>query len=242
MRYDDPNLREMLAAEYVLGTLRGAARRRYEALANARREWQQSTDWWLARINLLALTVPAVNPSPKVWRVIETRLYGIKGSSVFSWWRVLALGSTTMAAALAFFVASSLLKEPASPTQPVYVTKYISTPTKLALLTDEKAKPGWILSLGKSADGKTEMRVTTLASVAKAPGKSFELWVLPADKSKPISLGLLPKQGNATVAVADNIAALLASSGLAVSLEPDGGSPTGQPTGAVLYQGKLAQI
>ena len=42
--------------------------------------------------------------------------------------------------------------------------------------------------------------------------------------------------------VAKEAALMLASSGLAVSLEPLGGSPTGQPTGAVLYQGKLSLI
>lgn len=242
MRYDDHNLREMLAAEYVLGTLRGAARRRYETLARVRRDWQESTDWWVARINLLGLTVTAVNPPANVWRDIETRLYGIKADSTSSWWRLLALGSTTVAAALAIFIAISLQKEPTQPAPPVYVTQYIATPTTVALLTDEKSKPGWILALSKTDGGKTEMRVTTFAGVTKAQGKSFELWVLPADKSKPISLGLLPKQGNSIVTVAENVATLLANSGLAVSLEPQGGSPTGQPTGAVLYQGKLTTI
>ena len=81
-----------------------------------------------------------------------------------------------------------------------------------------------------------------MASLEARPDNAFELWLLPADKSKPISLGLLPQQGNAVVKVTDEVALLLASSGLAVSLEPLGGSPTGQPTGAVLYQGKLSQI
>lgn len=238
MRYDDTNLRELLAAEYVLGTLHGPARRRYETLLNARPDWQQAANWWLARLHLLADTVPAVTPSAQLWRGIETRLYGTQQPSVLSsalgWWRGLALVSSTMAIALAFFVASNLLKAPPMSEAP--------SPTTVALLSTEEAKPGWILTLAKSADGKTEMHMTTLASVASAPGKSFELWVLPADKSKPISLGLMPKAGNASVRIADNIAQMLASSGLAVSLEPEGGSPTGQPTGAVLYQGKLTQI
>ncbi|HEY8117734.1 MAG TPA: anti-sigma factor [Methylophilaceae bacterium] len=234
MRYDNPNLREMLAAEYVLGTLHGAARRRYEALRNTRRDWQQSTDWWASRINLLGLTVTSVNPAAKVWRGIENRLFA-NGKSGFNWWRALALGSSSLAIALAIFIASNLLKAPAPPV-------FINSPATVALLANDEAKPGWILSLGKTRSGKTEMRVTALASIAKAPGKSFELWVLPADKSKPISLGLLPKQGNGTVHVADKVAPMLANGGLAVSLEPEGGSPTGQPTGAVLYQGKLTQI
>ena len=84
--------------------------------------------------------------------------------------------------------------------------------------------------------------MTTLANLKLAADKSFELWILPPDKSAPVSLGLLPQHGNQQLVVSAKTAALLQQSGLAVSLEPVGGSPTGQPTGAVLYQGKLTEI
>lgn len=234
MRYDDPNLRDMLAAEYVLGTLRGAARRRYEALLQMRPDWQQAHDWWSARLHLLAQTAPAVAPPLKVWRGIEARVHGVRQSTL-GWWRAFALGSSTLAIALALLLTNNLLQEPVAP---VLVTE----PATVAVLNNEAAKPAWLLSLVKNAQGEAEMRVVTLPGVAPVAGKSFELWALPADKSPPVSLGLLPVEGSSLLRVASNVAPLLKSGGLAVSLEPVGGSPTGQPTGAVVYQGKLAQI
>lgn len=236
MRYDDPNLREILAAQYVLGTLRGRARRRYEALLRQRPAWQRAAEWWFSRIHLLALTSRAVPPPPRVWRNIEARLYGSKATAT-GWWRAFALGSSTLAMALAFLLVGNWQREPV-PVPPVVVTE----PAMVAIMNNEQARPAWMLSLNKSADGNTVMRVVTLPGAAPVKDKSFELWVLPADKSAPVSLGLMPLQGTQTLQVAGNIAPLLKSGGLAVSLEPSGGSPTGQPTGAVLYQGKLAEI
>jgi anti-sigma-K factor RskA len=235
MRYDDQNLREMLAAEYVLGTLRGGARRRYESLQIARPDWQQATAWWAGRIHLLAETAPAAEPPAKVWRGIEARLHGGKQATAARWWRAFALSSSGLAVALAFLLGVNLLREPAVP---VIVTE----PATVAILNNEEAKPAWMLSLSRKADGSSAMRVVTLPGAAPVAGKSFELWVLPADKSPPVSLGLLPVEGTRLLRVADELVPALENGGLAVSLEPEGGSPTGQPTGAVLYQGKLIQI
>lgn len=241
MRYDDPNTRDLLAAEYVLGTLRGAARKRFETLALQRSDWKLAANWWSARLHLLADTAPAVAPHKQVWQNITTRLYGNHITAKPSWWRFLALGSTGVTAALAILMftrAPEIVEVPVK----VAVNVPVEVPAKVALLTSEDAKPGWMLALAKNKAGQSEIRLTTLASLKQASDKSFELWILPPDKSAPISLGLLPQQGNQQLVVSEKTAALLLQSGLAVSLEPVGGSPTGQPTGAVLYQGKLTQI
>ena len=243
MRYDNPNTRDILAAEYVLGTLRGAARRRFEVLATARGEWRLAASWWNTRLHLLADTAPAVVPRKQVWQTIETRLYGNKKAAIPSWWRMLALGSTGITAALALFMmtrAPEVIEVPVKVA--VNVPVEVQVPATVALLAGADSKPGWMLALAKNKAGESEIRVTTLANLKLAADKSFELWILPPDKAAPISLGLLPKQGNQQLAVSAKTAALLIQSGLAVSLEPVGGSPTGQPTGAVLYQGKLTQI
>ena len=236
MRYDDQNLREILAAEYVLGTLRGPARRRYETLLRTRPDWRQAADWWSTRLHLLALASPAVAPASKVWRNIEVRLFGNRvAAGANGWWRALALGSSTLAIVMAFLLVGNL-QRPAVP--PVVVTE----PALVAIMNNEEAKPAWLLSLNKGKGGDTVLRVVTLPGAAPVEGKSFELWVLPPDKSAPISLGLMPLAGTETLRVAGDITPLLTHGGLAVSLEPAGGSPTGQPTGAVLYQGKLAAL
>ena len=82
----------------------------------------------------------------------------------------------------------------------------------------------------------------SVAITAPAPDQSLELWAIPAD-GKPISLGVIPAGSKGKVELSEAQKALIGQPiALAVSLEPKGGSPTGQPTGPVLYQGALAAL
>jgi len=230
MRYDDPNLREMLAAEYVLGTLRGAARRRFARLAMQRMDWQQSLDWWASRINLIGLSVKEKKPSVRVWRGIESRLFG-KVPTTLSWWRSLAILSSALVIMLTFLLSNNIFQQPAEPMT-----------AEVALLANEEAKPGWIMSFNKNSKGEATLRTTALASLAPISEKSYELWILPPDKSAPISLGVLPNQGEINIALNTALAKLAKDGALAVTLEQLGGTPDGKPKGPVVYQGKLAKI
>jgi anti-sigma-K factor RskA len=243
MRYDNPRIRDIVAAEYVLGTLTISVRKRFESLAASRSDWKLAASWWAMRLHLLADTLPAVIPRKQVWQKIETRLYGNKITAATSWWRILALSSASVTAAM---VVLMITKSPEISEVPARVAvnapAEVPEPVALALLSGTDLKPGWLLRLSKNKNGQPEIKVTTLNGVKLASDKSFELWILPVNKSAPISLGLLPDQGNKQLIVSLKNVELLQQGGLAVSLEPIGGSPTGQPTGAVLYQGKLIEI
>lgn len=228
MRYDDQLLADMLSAEYVLGTLKGAARRRFEQLLRQRADLAQTLYWWESHMHLLADTVPATQPPKKVWQNIENRLFSASKANHSNWWKSLAFLSTAMAVSLATFL---VIQSP----KPLEDT----APTAVALLATDKAEAGWLLDQTKHSPTDIEIKVLALASLQIKPDNAFELWLLPADKSKPISLGLLPQQGSSVFKVPEELIAQLATGLLAVSLEPVGGSPTGQPTGAVLYQGRM---
>jgi anti-sigma-K factor RskA len=246
MRYDDPNTRDALAAEYAFGTLRGCARKRFEALALKRFDWQMAVQWWNARLHLLADTVPAIEPPVHVWLSIEKRLFkpnnAASSTSQSRWWPGLAIVSTGLMTAFALFL---LISEPKIIEVPVEVPVDVAAnqmPATVALLSGEDQKPAWMLTLANDDTGQPEIRMTTLPSIKPTSDKSYELWILPPDKGAPISVGLLPQSGKHFVAVTQEIATLLLQSGLAVSLEPVGGSPSGKPTGPVLYQGQLTTI
>jgi len=73
-----------------------------------------------------------------------------------------------------------------------------------------------------------------------SPGKVFELWALRSGGATPVSLGLLPGEGRTKRNLAaDQQMALADSTQLAVSIEPEGGSPSGLPTGPVVYTAAL---
>lgn len=234
MRYDNLQLQQQLAAEYILGTLRGKAKERYEVLKSKRADWQHQYDWVTSQLHKLADTVPAVKPPKTVWLNLEKRLFNKTkpNNSLTSWWRTLGLSTTVVAVALAFVLVT---KQPDTP--PLFV----APPTQVALLADQDAKPAYMLNLIKTEKGETAIRVNALDTLKLQPKNALELWMIP-NGHKPISLGLLPQQGQKTIVVIEGLATELVKSGLAVSLEPIGGSPTGQPTGAVLYQGKVVII
>src|ERR1700689_4372056 len=74
MKHDQPQLIDALAAEYVLGTLRGAARRRFERWQ--RGEWHVASRvrTWEVRLIPLALGLPPIAPSQELWQKIEARI------------------------------------------------------------------------------------------------------------------------------------------------------------------------
>jgi anti-sigma-K factor RskA len=220
--------REILAGEYVLGTLRGAARRRFEHWlvddANLRRlvrDWQE-------RLQPLAEGVVPVRPPARVWKAIERRVWRRQRKGLWDYlplWRAIGLTSAMAALSLALVIG---LKPPPTPAP---------RQDYLAVVSDQKSQPAWLVE----ADlGAQVLRVRSLQSQALPPGKAFELWMLPSGGQAPQSLGLLSPTGELRLQLTPaKLAVLTRSQGLAVSLEPAGGSPTGAPTGPVLYQGAL---
>jgi anti-sigma-K factor RskA len=229
VRYDDPATRQALAAEYVLGTLRGAARRRFERLMVQRPEWRDEVQLWSTRLAGMAARVSPVEPPATLWPRIQARLgrRSPKASATMRWWQVVAVLASI--AAMALGVALWRAPEPAS------------AATQIAILRDAQARTAWVITLLADRSGTMQLRVVAEAAPAE-PAKSFELWALPPNAA-PVSLGLLPSEGARSLPLTPRTRELLGrAAGLAVSLEPAGGSPTGQPTGPVLYQGKLAPI
>ncbi len=233
MDYSRPELADALAAEYVVGTLRGAARRRFEALLPAHPRLRSAVRDWNERLMPLSASLALVQPSGEVWRGISERIGGGQGSSAkssssgawsrLSFWRGLsALAST---AAIAFAV---LLANPRAVPPPVVVV--------LAATGRAAGGPqaGAIVA-SISGDGATLVTRPVLPVSAPA-GRSLELWAVPV-QGAPRSLGLLPG-GSGTVSLRARV--LAGAETLAVTVEPVGGSPSGAPTGPIVYAGKFS--
>lgn len=74
MRYDDPQLQEVLAGEYVLGALHGRARRRFEQLMDSRPALRERVIWWERKLTPLAESMPEVQPPDTLLKAIKKRL------------------------------------------------------------------------------------------------------------------------------------------------------------------------
>jgi anti-sigma-K factor RskA len=214
-----PELRERLAAEYALGTLRGRARERMRHWLDDDPELAREVERWEARLAPLAEAVQPLAPPARVWPKIEQRLWFRKPSSL---WKALGLVASGAAAALA---AVALLL----PLQPTEVPA-----SYIAVLSDPKTSHPVLVAT--AARTERVLHVTTLDPAIHVSGRSLELWALPRG-GQPKSLGLVAGEKTELKLLAAADQSLGEVPALAVSLEPQGGSPTGQPTGPVLYTG-----
>ena len=220
-----PELRERLAAEYALGTLRGRARERLKRWMRDDAELAREVAKWEARLAPLAQAVAPVAPPARVWNALQNRLeVNPKGARrmSFSVWK--ALGLMASGAATALLAIAILLPSLRDTSPAAYV----------AVLSDAKTNRAVLVATAGQAD--KVLRVNTLDPSIQVSGRSLELWALPRD-GKPKSLGVIGAQRAVLRLDAPADKSLGNVPALAISLEPQGGSPTGQPTGPVLYSG-----
>lgn len=226
MNYRDNNglrneLCNKLAAEYVLGTLKGGARRRFERWLTNDAALHGVVDDWRARLTPMAEFAPAVQPRRRVWRAIEDRLRLRPGVAAF--WRPLGLAAMVATLVLAVTLVQWRSREPA--------IDYVAT------LSDAQARAVLLVTADRR-HGTLDVRVADGVDVAA--DRVLQLWAVPKEGA-PRSLGLLPRTGAARFALPAN--ALSADVALlAVSIEPTGGSPDPQkPSGPIVYKGGWVQ-
>lgn len=205
---------------------------------------------WREHLDPMYDLVPERRPPARVWSSIQQALSLNDGgnerapSLAQRWWDSVALWRIgTFAAATCAVVLAVLLFRGTTvdnlPTVP-------PIDERVAVLNDAKERATWLVRLEK-APTRTRLVVFAIAPPQPAagqsirPDQSFELWAIPgpsAADSAPVSLGLLNPTGNTTFTIDATVVPTVSTlAALAVSLEPAGGSPTGAPTGPVLYQG-----
>ena len=225
MDYSRPSLADRLAADYVAGTLRGPARRRFERalreepLVAARlRHWQA----FAPRYSSMIETPPPASAWPRLERELGLARYRTPWHRRVSLWRGWAIAAT--AAAL---VAIGLQLLPLKPT---------GSFAEIAQLSG--AGDAARISAALSADRSTlELRATR--PVLAGPSQSYELWLIPAEGGAPISLAVLGSLDARLALPQAQAARLTRGAKLAVSVEPAGGSPSGAPTGPVVFAGAI---
>ncbi|APV50470.1 hypothetical protein BWI17_12670 [Betaproteobacteria bacterium GR16-43] len=218
-----------LAAEYVLGTLRGRARQRFEslmledpALGAIVRGWE---DW----LTPLADRITPVQPPERVWRAIEARIGTRRAAqepsgvwSSLAFWRGLGTAFAAILVALVVFFPRA--------------TQGPTAPSMVAVLATPEADPRMIVE--RRAD---TLVVSIVKPWADMPGQDLELWAIPKD-GKPRSLGLVRYNANTEVRLANLDQKLTGTVAFAVSREPKGGSPSADgPTGPVLCSGAIVR-
>lgn len=223
------------AGEYVLGTLDAGESAAFARALERDPSLRAAVAAWEARLGPLAATVPAVAPDPGIWAAIEARIAppapaaepegGVRILRLergLRRWRLAAGMAGALAAGLALWIA-------AGPRPAATDRQY------LAVVDRGGALPALIVRV--DLDGGT-VQVRSLAAETP-PERSLELWYVGAGAA-PRSLGLVG-EAPGRLALPAALRAGLDNASLAVSVEPKGGSPTGAPTGPVIYSGRLVR-
>lgn len=230
---------DIAAAEYVLGTLPADERARFASRLSADPALRGPVDFWAVRLAPLADLAAAETPRPEVWKAIERAASAptqqsapVVGSNVIqlrrrlAFWRGSALTAGALAAALAAAMVIDRLAVSPAPDEGRYVAVVDTGGREPALIAEVDTRTGLI-------------RVKSLAAEIPA-GRSLELWHI-ADGGAPRSLGIL--QAGADGQTIQNAVTAGAIDGqIAVTVEAEGGSPTGTATGPIVYSGRLIPV
>jgi len=224
MNYQTPALRRALAADYAIGLMSTAARRRFEQLLLDDAALRAELAQWQDSLASLTAAVPEQAVPERVWHAVTARIEPqvLHVPEKRPWWTWLRLTVAVCSVALLVFIGALYNRDDA---------RYRAT------LLSADAQPAL-----KVEAHENYLQVEPLTLAAVDPSRSLELWAIAPD-GKPISLGVIPAGGKGKVELSAAQKALIGKPiALAVSLEPKGGSPTGQPTGPVLYQGALTAL
>jgi anti-sigma-K factor RskA len=233
-----PDERQALAAEQALRLLTGAERAQAAALERDDAAFAGEVARWRGRFAPLISDVAPVAPPAGLWgRIEQATLQGSDATNVVvlrrsrSRWRAAAAAMTAIAAALALI----LVEQPRTAQAPVVAPPARGTPM-VAMLGDGGKSMKVVASWDPSA---RQLVLAVSGDMPSDPAHAHQLWVIPSD-GKPRSLGTMAASKQMHMRLADALARLLQQGAtIAISVEPPGGSPTGQPTGPVVASGAL---
>ena len=232
------DLPEDRAGLYVLGVLDAeemAAVRR-DALRDARLAAEIAT--WERRLTPLTALAGQTDPPPALWESVQARIDGALAANApplprreraggrgartprmwsFQAWRAVAI----IAVVFNFAYLAYSLRQGSE---------------RLAMVLPlQQAQGGWLLKLEPNG----RIHAVAQGNVTHGADRDFELWALAEHATRPVPLGLLPAATNSAELQPAGLPK--AHFKLLVSLEPKGGSPTGAPTGPVMYAGTVIE-
>lgn len=216
------------AAEYVLSLLDPPIEAAFEARLSEEPALRAQVVDWTEDFVTLTDGIPEVAPPGAIWPRIQAQLFGVEERPSF-WQRIglaPALFGALALAAAAFVVVRTDLLQPQA--QPEFRAEVAAEDASVRFRAEYDADTGGLHLVREAGTA--------------APGRSFELWLI-AGGNAPVSVMVWPNEAQEErILLSAPLAASLPGAVLAISDEPEGGSPTGAPTGAVLATGEVQPI
>jgi anti-sigma-K factor RskA len=236
-RYQNPELYELLCGEYVLGTMTGRVRRRFEQLIDERDYLQESVAVWERRLYPLAENIPPLTPHRRVWANIKKEIAfsniqphrSEKGlwNKLFLW-RSVAFAALSLCAIL--LIQQFVVPNDGSSPMPSYIS----------VLEADNRVPMFVATASRQS---SSLIIKRMDSAGMSMNKDLELWCYMKEGDRPWSMGILTRKEQTVLPLTEHDWKTMAETRrLAISIEPMGGSPTGSPTGPVMYKGDFVSL
>jgi anti-sigma-K factor RskA len=247
MNYDRPELRDRLASEYVLGTLHGSARKRFQRLMKNNAAIRVAVEVWEQKLMPMSAPLAMDVATDKLWRGIEKRIAAPRYPAAASprwferWFGGFTLRTVgAIAAGVIVGVMGTLLAVQLDPITRVAVPAGRAVPeTYAGFLADRQGNPTLLVS---SLRHGAIIDLKILRPISIQPDHVLNLWALAPNKP-PVLLGVIPTQGKAQLTMSDTSERLLATvTELAVSVEPAPGVRGNLPTEPYLLRGPCAKF
>ncbi|MGE0210232.1 MAG: anti-sigma factor [Parvibaculaceae bacterium] len=230
---DPPAGDDVLAGEYALGLLSGEELEQVEARFRSDAIFAARVNQWHLRLAGLTGEIEPAGPPAGAWPEIQRKLFADMASeaserpgfwSSLGLWR--GLSAAFLGVAAGSFAFALFLAEPRTPGPLV------------ASLQATDAGPSYLARMDPATGRLLIRAVQADTDQNRVP----ELWLIPGD-GVARSLGVIGREGPSEVVIPDNYRQFIgAGATLAISLEPPGGSPTGQATGPVIAVGKVGEL
>jgi anti-sigma-K factor RskA len=242
VNYNRADLLDRLASEYVLGTLHGAARRRFDKLLIESAAARAAVHAWEQCLAPLAASVAPVTPPARVWAATEARIGPTAKAQQRSWWSSLWKPALGFAFGAAMTFALVQLMPGAFVSLDELAQREQALPQSyVGLLLDREGLPTLLIS---STRHGTRVTVKSLRPIAVPVGKVAQVWALPKEGAAfPLGVAVPTKPpGNTSFEMSATSEKLLANvTRLAVSFE-DAPAQAGAKPGEFVLIGPCVKL
>ncbi len=235
---------DISAGEYVLGLLSAADARTVEARLDLDAPLRHAVYAWQDQLLPLTARSAAVQPSATLWMRIAHSVADVRGSDTppspqraraptTPWWQRLGLWQGLAGAAVASAVLLAVALTQRMPVLEPQGARYLTV-----LQSPQTQATGWIVEM--RAGGT--LRLVPVGDLPPPPaGRTWQFWTKAQSATAPTSLGLV-RVGQTLELPASQLPALEAAQLFEITLEPEGGSTIGRPTGPILYVGRSVKL
>jgi len=245
-----PDERDDMAADYVMGLLDQAGEAAAEQRMDNDFEFARAVNAWRARLADFDASAEPVKPGPELWkRIAETTkkdtvstLPGMRnamlGATIWNnlkFWRTTGLASGF--AALFFAIIAIGAITTSKELRRDLVTLAQSKPVYVAILVNDATKEAGAV-VNAFANGRVEL--IPLKAIEVPAGRTLQVWTLWDRAVGPKSIGLMGRSRALDLNL-DQLPETVADQLFEITLEPEGGSPIGRPTGPILFKGTTAR-